>query len=61
MSVTITVTDVSLPGIADLFDADRNEQITRDEALVAIAVYFAGGITRQDVEAVLAHMEPLEQ
>ena len=56
--VAITVTDVSLSGMADRYDSDKNEQITRDEALAAIADYFVGVITRHDVEAVLAHVEP---
>ena len=55
VTIAITVTDVSLPGIADRYDSDKNEQITRDEALSAIADYFVGAITKQDVESVLAH------
>ena len=55
VTIAITVTDVSLPGIADRYDSDKNEQITRDEALSAIADYFEGAISRQDVVAVLAH------
>ena len=57
VTIAITVTDVSLPGMADHYDSDKDERISRDEALAAIADYFSGAITGQDVVAVLAQAE----
>ena len=53
VAVTITVTDVDLPGMANDYDADKNEVIDRDEALAAVADYFANRITRDEAVAVV--------
>ena len=48
VAVTITVTNVDLPGMASDYDADKNEAIDRDEALAAVADYFSGAITQEE-------------
>ncbi len=48
VAVTITVTNVDLPGMANDYDADKNEAIDRDEALAAVVDYFSGGITQEE-------------
>ena len=53
IAVTITVTDVDLTGRANNYDADKNEVIDRDEALAAVADYFANRITRDEAVAVV--------
>ena len=45
VAVTITVTNVELPGMANDYDADKNEVIDRDEALATVVDYFSGAIT----------------
>ncbi len=46
-AVTITVTDVD----AGSYDVDNNEVVDRDEALAAVADYFAGRITKDEAFA----------
>ena len=53
VAVTITVTDVDLPGIANDYDVDNNETIARDEAIAAVADYFAGVISKDEAIAVV--------
>ena len=53
IAVTITVTNVDLPGRANDYDADNNEVIDRDEALAAVADYFSGAITQEEALAVV--------
>ena len=49
VAVTITVTNVDLGP----YDVDKNEVIDRDEALAAVADYFANRITRDEAVAVV--------
>ena len=53
IAVTITVTDVELPGVANDYDADNNEVIDRDEALAAVADYFSAVISKEEAIAVV--------
>ena len=53
VAVTITVTNVELAGIANDYDADKNEVIDRAEALAAVADYFTGAITQDEAVAVV--------
>ena len=53
VAVTITVTNVALPGMANDYDVDKNEVIDRDEAIAAVADYFANRITRDEAVAVV--------
>ena len=48
VAVTITVTNVELPGMANDYDADNNETIDRDEALATVVDYFSGAITQEE-------------
>ena len=48
IAVTITMTNVDLPGRANDYDADDNETIDRDEALAAVADYFSGAISKEE-------------
>ena len=48
ITVTITVTDVDLGTLGNRYDADRDEAISRGEAITAIREYFSGGITRAE-------------
>ena len=47
--VSITVTNVDVPGIANNYDADDNELVGRDEVIAAVADYFSGAITQEEV------------
>ena len=47
--VTIRITNVDLGS----YDVDKNEVIDRDEALMAVADYFAGRITKNEAVAVI--------
>ena len=49
IAVIISVTDVDLGP----YDVDKNEVIDRDEALAAVADYFANRITRDEAVAVV--------
>ena len=49
VEVVISMLDVSLPGVAARYDRNHDEQINRDEALIAIADYYSGAIAKQDV------------
>ena len=53
VAVTITVTNMDLPGRANDYDVDKNEVIDRDEAIAAVADYFADRITRDEAVAVV--------
>ena len=53
VAVTITVTNVDLPGMANDYDADKNEAIDRDEALATVADYFSGVISKEEALAVV--------
>ena len=48
VAVTIKVTDVDLPGIANDYDADDNELMDRDETTAAVVDYFADRITKEE-------------
>ena len=49
VTVTIAVTNVGLGSpLGDAYDADGNEAIDRDEAIAAVADYFADRITREE-------------
>ena len=48
VAVTITVANVDVPGIANDYDTDDNEQIDRDEVIAALADYFSGAITQEE-------------
>ena len=48
ITVTITVTDVDLGTLGNRYDADRDEAISREEAITAIREYFSDGITRAE-------------
>ena len=48
VTVTISVTNVDLPGKANDYDADRNERIDREEAISAVIDYFDGLLTKED-------------
>ena len=53
VAVTITVTDVDLPGVANDYDVNGDETIDRDEALVAVADYFSGVISKDEAMEVV--------
>ena len=54
VAVTITVTNVGVGSpLGDAYDADGNEAIDRDDAVTAVADYFADRITREEVIAVI--------
>ena len=53
IDVTITVDDMSLGAVADVYDIDKDEVITKDEALGAVGDYFDGDITKDEVLAVI--------
>ena len=55
VAVTITVTNVDLPGIANDYDVDDNELIDRVEAISAVADYFSGVITQEEAVEVVRH------
>ena len=48
VTVTISVTNVDLPGKANDYDADRNERIDREEAISAVIDYFDGLLTKEE-------------
>ena len=48
VAVTITVTNVDLPGMANDYDVDNNETIDRNEAIAVLADYFSGVITQEE-------------
>ena len=52
-TVTITVTDVSLGALADSYDTDHNETISRDEVIQAIRDHLNGLITREQVQEII--------
>ena len=54
ITVTITVTTVELPEIANRYDADENGLISRDEAIAAVNDFFSGDITRDQALEVIA-------
>ena len=47
ITVTITVTDVDLGPLGSRYDADKNRAIDKDEAIAAVADYFAGRLTKE--------------
>ena len=49
ITVNIAVTNVSLGELGDLYDANRNERIDSNEVLDAIADYFAGLLTGDEI------------
>ena len=53
VEVMISVLDLSMPGVADLFDINHDERISRDEALSAIDDYFRGAITKEDMLGIM--------
>ena len=53
VTLMIDLTNVSLPGVADLYDINHDERISRDEALSAIDDYFRGAITKDDAAEVI--------
>ena len=54
MTVLVQLSDVALPGLAGRYDADNDERISRAEALAAVADYFEGTTTREELDGVLA-------
>ena len=48
ITVTVTVTDVDLGTLGNRYDADRDEAISKEEAITAIREYFSGGITKAE-------------
>ncbi len=48
VTVTISVTNVDLPGKANDYDADKNERIDRAEAISAVVDYFDGLLTKEE-------------
>ena len=54
VTLMIELTNVSLPGVADLYDINHDERISRGEALSAIDDYFRGTITKDDAAEVIA-------
>ena len=57
VQVVIPVLDVSLPGLAAQYDKNHDEQINRDEALIAIDDYYSGAITREDMLGIIGLYE----
>ena len=57
VEVVIPVLDVSLPGLAAQYDKNHDEQINRDEALIAIDDYYSGAITREDMLGIIGLYE----
>ena len=53
VAVTITVTNVVLPGVANDYDVNGDETIDRDEAIAAVADYFSGAITKDEAMEVV--------
>ena len=53
VTLMIDLTNVSLPGVADLYDINHDERISRGEALSAIDDYFRGAITKDDAAEVI--------
>ena len=54
ITVNIAVTNVSLGELGDLYDANRNERIDSNEVLDAIADYFAGLLTGDEILEIVA-------
>ena len=54
MTVLVQLSDVALPGLVGRYDADNDERISRAEALAAVADYFEGTTTREELDDVLA-------
>ena len=54
ITVTITVTSEALSDLAALYDSDEDGLISRDEALVALADFRSGGLTRDEALEVVA-------
>jgi hypothetical protein len=48
VTVTISVTNVDLPGKGNDYDADSNEIIDREEAISAVVDYFDGLLTKEE-------------
>ena len=48
ITVTVTVTDVDLGTLGNRYDADRDEAISKEEAITAIREYFSDGITKAE-------------
>lgn len=53
VAVTITVADVKLPGKANDYDANGNEELELEEVLAAIGDYFRGELTLEEVLAII--------
>ena len=54
ITVSIAVTDVSLGDLGDRYDANHNERIDADEVLNAVADYFAGLLTGDEMLEIVA-------
>ena len=53
VAVTITVADVKLPGKANDYDANGNEELELEEVLAAIGDYFRGDLTLEEILAII--------
>ena len=53
IDVTITVTDVSLGTLGDIYDANNNERIERSEAVAAVRAYFKEEISKEQTIEVI--------
>ncbi len=49
ITVTISLTNVELPGKANDYDANKDERIDREEAVSAVRDYFNGVLTREEL------------
>ncbi len=53
ITVTISVTNVDLPGKANDYDVNKDERIDREEAISAVRDYFTGTLTRDETQDII--------
>ena len=53
LQVRIEIKDVDLPGVPQGYDANDDEMITLEEAIVALAAFSEGVITREEATAIV--------
>ena len=53
LQVRIEIKDVDLPGVPEGYDANDDEMITLEEAIVALAAFSEGVITREEATAII--------
>ena len=51
--VTITITDVTLPGKANDYDTNNDETLDLDETLAAVADYIEEDLTIEEILAII--------